>query len=292
MRGCLRKLGIILGVLVVAAVVVGVVFWLNWKRGNELSDQAQDAYRDGNPSEALTSYQELLTVFGLSDREESRARDRIDELQDYLKAANLHENAQVDQAIAAYETFMDEHCPEWKSDNLYCTWTLTAIPAVMMDWAHTLEKLDDYQEFEDRCESVLEDHPDIFDDQQAKATMAQIYSDWADLLRQDESYSAAIEKYMIVLSKYADTPAEELARRTLEETRAEHIIWLEENPAVPMAEFPEEVSRDSEGLWSWTTVFKETGGKVGYTVSGSGWIEDAEGGRYGPWGTTLDRGSV
>jgi hypothetical protein len=295
----------------------------------------------------------------LSDSEESDAHEKIDELQDYLKAASFLEKDQMDQAITAYGTFIDEHCPEWRFDNLYCSLgreklaivmsghaqklhqkgeyveaidlylsslnletpsdaecppkstqegkacheadtamehshsnALAAIPVVMMDWANTLKQLGDYQEFEDKCESILEGHPGIFNDQQSKATMAQIYSDWASLLRQDESYAAAIDKYTTILSRFADTPNGELAITAIEEIQAEYLIWLDENPAVPVAEFPQEVSRDSDERWSWTIVFKETGGKVGYTVSGSGWIEDAEGDRYGPWGSTLDRGSV
>jgi tetratricopeptide (TPR) repeat protein len=361
MRGCLKILGITMGVLVLIFAVIGVVFWLNWKRGNELSDQAQEAYRNGNPAEALTLYQELLTIFSLSDREEDDAHDKIEELEDYLHAVNLQDNGQLTEAITAYQTFIDEQFSEWTLDYLYCSFArkslamlmtqqaqqlhqmgdhpeaieaylsslsletlgdeecpsestrdgrgracheadaaieqshataLASIPVVILDWAETLEKIEDYQKFGDKCESFLEGHPDIFDDQQIRVTMGQVYTDWAGLLKQDESYAEAIEKYMIVLSRYSDTPSGEVARAALEETQAEQAAWLSENPAVPVLEFPQEISRDDEDRWSWTTFFKETGGKVGYTLSGTGWIENASGHRYGPWGDFVDRGSV
>ncbi len=359
MRGCLRKLGIILGVIVVAIAVIGIVFWLNWKRGRDLTEQAWRAYYDGKPTEALAFYQELLTISGLTERQEDDAHNRVDELEAYLNASSMYENDRLDQAIDAYQTFMEEYCPEHRIDNLYCSnarknlaiaipghaqelhrngeyteavriylsalnletlgdaecppigvddgracheaetaieqchsKTLTAIPTVMMDWASALQELSDYQEFEEMCEIVLEDYPNILDEYQSKVSMAQFYSDWAGLLRQDESYAAAIEKYEIVLNSYAATPSGGLAQSAIEETRAEYIAWLEANPAIPLVEYPEEISRDSEGRWSWTTVFKETGGKVGYTVIGSGWIEDTEGDQYGPLGSSLDRGPV
>jgi tetratricopeptide (TPR) repeat protein len=361
MRGCLKILGITVGVLVLIFAVVGIVFWLNWKRGNELSDQAQDAYRNGNPAEALAYYQEFLTIKGLTDREEDDAHDKIEELEDYLNAVNLQENGQLTEAITAYRTFIDEHFRDWTLDYLYCslarkelanlipehaqqlhrkgdypeaievylsslslepigdeecpsesTWddrgkacheadtaieqshetALASIQAVIFDWTETLGALEDYQNFDDEIRDLLTNHPETLVDQQVKVAIAEVYSDWAALLREGESYALAIEKYQLILSRYRNTPAGEVAHAALEETRVEQATWLSENPAVPVLEFPQEVSRDDEDRWSWTTVFKETGGKVGYTLSGTGWIESAEGHRYGPWGDFVDRGSV
>jgi tetratricopeptide (TPR) repeat protein len=361
MRGCLKILGITVGVLVLIFAVFGVVFWLNWKRGNELSDQARDAYRNGNPAEALAFYQELLTIFSLTDREEDDAHDKIEELEDYLNAVDTQENGQLTEAITAYQTFIDEHFSDWTLDYLYCslarkslamlmtqqaqqlhqkgdyseaievylsslsleplgdeecpsesTWdergracheadaaveqshstAIASIPTVILDWTKTLEALEDYQSFDGKIINIRTNHPEILIEQHVKASIAQAYSDWAGLLRKEGSYAAAIENYLFILSRYSETPAGEVASAALEETRAEQSIWFMENPAIPVLEFPQEISRDAEDRWSWTTVFKETGGVVGYALSGTGWIESAEGHRYGPWGDFVDRGTV
>lgn len=64
--------------------------------------------------------------------------------------------------------------------------------------------------------------------------------------------------------------------------------FLKANRAVVVAEFPKVVYSSSR--WSWVTVFKETGGKVGFRVSGSGWVVDKKGDRYGPSGGSISRG--
>lgn len=122
--------------------------------------------------------------------------------------------------------------------------------------------------------------------------MAEVHAEWAAQLRAAEDYEGAIEKYQIILRDYLDTPSAAQAEKAMAKTHEELAAWRAKNPAVPVAEFPKEVSRDSEGRWSWTVVFKETGGKVGYALNGSGWIVDTKGRRSGPWGTTSERGSV
>lgn len=114
MRGCLRKLGIVLGVLVVLAALLALAFWLLWRRGNQLSRQAWDAYSEGDPVKALASYQEYLKVWGLDEREVQYAQDKVDELEAYLYASRLQQDGQVDEAIAAYTAFLDEH-HAWKA---------------------------------------------------------------------------------------------------------------------------------------------------------------------------------
>lgn len=326
MRGCLRKLGILLGVLIVLAGVIALAFWLNWRRGNQLSRQASDAYREGNPAEALASYQEYLKVWGLDERLVRYAQDKVDELEGYLNASGLQQNGQVDEAIAAYAAFLDEHyawragitpqrTPYYslaasalaslkpqqaqqyhesgdfaKATEVYVSMlalgalagdecsqfssraatmqrlcqeaeaaikesratALVAIPTVMLDWAQALKQGGSYLEFVNRCESILEEHPEI--------------------LR-------------------ASTGA--LAQAALDEAHAELPAWLAENPAVPALDFADEVERDYEGVWVLATRFGEIGDKVGYTLSGSGWIIDAQGEKWQTWGLMeIRRGPV
>ena len=77
-----------------------------------------------------------------------------------------------------------------------------------------------------------------------------------------------LEEYPAVLR----TPTGGLAQSALYEARAELPAWLAENPAVPVLDYADEVKRDDEGVWVLTTRFREVGDKVGYTLSGSGWI--------------------
>lgn len=66
--------------------------------------------------------------------------------------------------------------------------------------------------------------------------------------------------------------------------------------AVPVIEYPEELMgylSSGRVKWSWTTRFKETGGSVGYTVTGEGYISDYEGHRWYPvGGGYIQRGTV
>jgi len=453
MRGCMRKLGILLGILTTIVVVVGVAIWAYWYRGEHLSQQAWDEYYEGRPVEALELYrtirQQYPSSIWLFEDIARHARYQAPELEDYLHAVSLQDSGQVDEAIAAYESFLDEHYqgglttnlylslvrealanlkieqaqtfqdngeyaqaievyqsllaletlggPHCKSEDPWDEWGIAcqqadiateeghaqaqaAIPVVFLEWAGMLEQQGSYDEYIEKFQIVLQEYPDIFDKDQAQATLvdiygkwaiqlreaedyesavekyqavlkeypntlekepaeailaelygewatqqrevgnyeeaiekyqtilseypdtstgeraettlAELYSEWAIRLRETEDYEEAIEKYQIILGEYPDTPTAAQAEAAMAEANEELAAWREETPAVPVAEFPKEIKRDSDGRWSWTTVFKEMGGKVGYSLSGEGWIVDAEGGRYGPWGTTSERGSV
>jgi tetratricopeptide (TPR) repeat protein len=362
MRGCLKKIGIFTGVLTLLAGVFALIFWLNWKRERQLTEQARDAYYDGNAVEALANYQQLMDRYSLNEAQTREARDRIEELELYLDAASFQEEGQTDGAVAAYEEYLDEYFNlEWRgnvygyrarealailksqqaqnlheqgnfsevvsvymsllgiemfeSDGcmLHATWDLEetacqvaeaaikqnqlsakeSIPALLVEWTEAVSQQGNYQEFADHCEQLFLENPEMLSNQELKNSVAQVYDDWAVFLRQAESYKAAIEVYETILRSYSETPTGELAQAALDDTRAELDTWLQENPAVPVAEFSPEMDRDFEDVWVLTTVFKETGGKVGYELSGSGWIIDAEGQRWGRWGLSrIGRGPV
>jgi tetratricopeptide (TPR) repeat protein len=362
MRGCLRKLGIFIGVLTVLAAVFALVFWLNWERKTQLTEQASNAYKNGNAVEALAYYQKLMDRYSLTERTARKARDRADELELYLDAASLQEEGQTEGAIAAYEKYLDEHFNlEWRGNiygyrareafailkpqqaqklhehgdyaeavgvymslleiemleidgcNLYAILEETAcqdaeaaieqnqlaaqeaIPALILEWTDAIEQQGNYQEFADHCERILLENPEMLSNKELKRRIAQVYNDWAVSLRQAESYNAAIEVYETILRGYSETPTGQLAKAALGDTRAELDILLQENPAIPVVEFSEELSRDDEDVWVLTTVFKEIGGKVGYELSGSGWIIDADGQYYGTGitlGFSVSRGPV
>ena len=75
------------------------------------------------------------------------------------------------------------------------------------------------------------------------------------------------------------------------EKAKERIEFLKSNLAVPQIIFPAELNPDYNYHWSWSVVFKETGGKIGYRVSGSGYVVTTNGDQYGPNGSSMDRGT-
>lgn len=384
MRGCMRKLGILVGVLCTIIVIVGAAIGAYWYRGERLDEEAWTAYYRGRPAEALDLYRTIVRQYPsywwiLGDFAHQAPR-MVRELEDYLHAASLKESGLADEAMAAYESFLDrqdwgeyaslareslahlklERAQGLRDDGEYAQaiddyWSVldlepmssaaveesqaqatAAISPIFLEWAGVLEQQGDYAEFTIKCGTALAQYPGSMEEEQARVILAQVYGEWAAQLRkaagyeeaivkyqiilreypdtptgvyatailaelynelaiqlrEAEDYQEAIEKYQTILREYPDTPTAAQADAALATTREELAAWREETPAIPVAEFPKEVERDSDGQWSWTTVFAEIGGKVGYTLSGEGWIADAEGDRYGPWGLTSKRGSV
>jgi hypothetical protein len=71
------------------------------------------------------------------------------------------------------------------------------------------------------------------------------------------------------------------------------LTWMKANPATPKIDFPKEiVGQGSPPRFSWVTRFSEGSGKVGYSVSGSGWVIDLKGGKWGPSGHKGNRGTI
>lgn len=76
------------------------------------------------------------------------------------------------------------------------------------------------------------------------------------------------------------------------EKAQQRLAWLKANPAVPTVDFPAELL-GPDFRWEWNTVFKESGKKCGYQVSGSGSIETVKGNRYvSSYGGSIDRGTI
>ncbi len=70
----------------------------------------------------------------------------------------------------------------------------------------------------------------------------------------------------------------------------QRIAFLKANPAVPSIHFPAQVVADYH--WEWDTAFKETGGKTGFKVRGSGYIVASNGDRWGTGGHSISRNEV
>lgn len=74
---------------------------------------------------------------------------------------------------------------------------------------------------------------------------------------------------------------------------------MKANKAVVEIEYPKVLeqrnspySNVSSPFWGWDTIFKEKSGKMGFKVSGSGYIKEPRGGRWGTWGGNIGRGLV
>lgn len=456
MRGCIKKLALFAAILTAIVMLVAVTTWVYWYRGEQISDQAWNAYYEGKPAEALASYRTIkkqYPSFSFFEDIVLNSYYKVPELEDYLQAISLQDSGKVNESIVAYESFLEKHHPNYHNGNLSINLYLSlarenlatlklvqaqafrgneeyanaigvyqsvlelrfhggdncvpqdqrdiwgaacrqaddviedsqagaqaAIPEVFIEWDRALAQEKDYEEYikkyqailrihrnlinntqaqvtldriyrewadhlremedcEGRIETyqstmqgypdrlsrnqakailaemyyewatqlrkmrdykgaigkyeiVVEEYPDSPSGLQAKATMAEIYSEWAIQLREAEEYEKAIEKYQIILREYPSTSSAAQAETAMAETYDELAIWQEENPAIPVADFPKEVNRDSDGRWSWTIVFGEKGGTVGYSLSGEGWIVDTKGARYGSWGSIIDRGSL
>ncbi len=71
------------------------------------------------------------------------------------------------------------------------------------------------------------------------------------------------------------------------------IAWMKSNPAIPKISYPKKIIASGyNSTFSWVTKFSEKSGRAGYYVSGSGWVIDSKGNKYGPNGYKGSRGKV
>jgi len=87
-------------------------------------------------------------------------------------------------------------------------------------------------------------------------------------LASKEDWHSSYEKYLRLCATCAN--AERVQQR---------LAFLKANPAVPIVDFPKELTGGGY-RWEWNTTFKETGGKTGYKVDGYGSSRTAEGDMY------------
>jgi len=255
----MRKLGILLGIVAAILVLVGGAYWAYWYRGKSLCDRARDTYYEGNPVEALalcrTIGEQYRSRWGFFGHFALDARYKVPELEDYLQAVRLQDGGRVDEAVAAYESFLDEHHDggNWGwSNNLYlllvrkavanlkveqaqalqssgeyaraidvyrsllkletlggercrsqpgdkwgtACWEAdvateeghaqarAAVPLVFLEWARVLDQQGNHEEYVQKYQVVLQEHPDMLDVAQAQSTLIEVYGKWAAQLRQ------------------------------------------------------------------------------------------------------------
>ncbi len=273
-------------------------------------EYGQSLYNNGKYAESIEVYQSILAMemikspdlepMGPSDKWGLAYQQAEKAVEDghtqaeatipviFLKWANVLEKkgdyeGAIDKyhiVLKDYPTILDREKTEEKMTELY------------NEWAYQLREAKDYEGAIEKYKVILSERTNTPIVIQAKENLAEIYSEWAVHLREEEDHEGAIEKYKIILSEYNDTLTAVDAETAMAETYKELTTWKEGTRAVPVIEFAEEVSRNDEDRWVLITTFNETGGKIGYTLSGEGWIVDVEGNKYGPWGTIINRGIV
>jgi len=148
----------------------------------------------------------------------------------------------------------------------------------MFEWAQRVGTVESYEKY-------LEYYPEGAHLKDAQAAMDPALFKKA----QEEDWYSAYEKYIEKFPNGADVPKAK-----------ERIEWLKANKAVVEIDYPGELeqtsspySNVSSPFWAWDTVFKETGGKVGFRLSGSGYILDPKGGRWvSEYGNCISRGEI
>jgi hypothetical protein len=235
----------------------------------------------------------------------------------YLNAASLQEEGQAEEAIAAYETYLDEHFT-WVTSHLYRSLTREALAILKPELAHQLHENGDYSEAIDvylsslavevlgsaECTPVGSRGIQVTACQEADNAIQQSHAmahtaiptvllDWAEAEGQQRNYKAFADQCESILVDYPEMHSALAVVCESNELNVGLATWMKENPAVPVVEFSDELSRDYKDAWVLTILFKEIGGKVGYELSGSGGIIDADGNYYIEWGlTSVRRGHV
>ncbi len=271
---------------------------------------AQDLYHNKKYSESIEVYQSILEMemlkspdlepidpsdkWGIAYQE---AEDAVEEAHAqaeatvpgiFLEWINVLENKKdYEGAIEKYHIVLEEY-----PDILNREYAEEKIAALYDKWATQLRGDKKYEEATEKFKIILSNYPNATVGIQVKEKLAEIYSIWATQLRDNENYEEAIKKYEIILSEYGDTTIAQEIEEALAETQNEFDVWKEETRAIPVIEFNSEVSRNEKDSWILVTTLKETGGKIGYTLSGKGWIVDVEGNKYGTWGFLINRGMV
>jgi hypothetical protein len=110
---------------------------------------------------------------------------------------------------------------------------------------------------------------------------------------EDPNMEATCPEQISINEEAAEQPIEEeTIIESVTTTNTEEEI-TEDLIAIPVIEYNVEVTRNSENKWLWRTLFRETGGKIGYTLKGKGYIVDADGNRWATEGQLkIDRGQI
>jgi len=186
---------------------------------------------------------------------------KADEIKQHLDAlvfAKLNDN----ETFSVFERYL-ELCFEDR-DNL-----ITRMEPFMFDWAKKVNTIEAYEKY-------LFRYPEGSHVPEVQAFLEPLLFKKAEQDNWHSSYEAYLEKF-------PNGANAEKAKKQLE--------WLRSNTAVVEIDYPKVIEQPG-GRWSWVTKFRETGGKIGFKISGSGYICDASGGRWGTYGSYIGRNEI
>lgn len=143
-------------------------------------------------------------------------------------------------------------CPKNKAS------LLSRMEPLMFDWAKRVNTIESYEKY-------IKEYPEGPSFDQARRLLGPLLFKKA----QDDDWYSSYEDY---IKKCPNGANIQKAKKRIE--------WLKSSKAVVEVDYPR-VLEQPGGRWSWTTKFKETGGKIGYKVTGSGYIYDSEGDKWG-----------
>lgn len=250
MRGCLRKLGIALGILCLIVVLVGTATWLYYERGERMLGQARAAYHAGRPQEALalhrTFAQQYPASFPLFESFARSTGSQVIELEDYVRAAELQESGRRDEAIVAYESFLEAHYPRWDPlwpGTVYVSLARRALAELWLERAMALHEAGEYSQAVQSYISVLALRtiggescksigvPDMQHDTcqeadaateeghaRAREAIPTVYLHWAAALGGGEECGAYVESYRGVRQAHPDLFTQSEVREAVAQT--------------------------------------------------------------------------
>jgi hypothetical protein len=144
---------------------------------------------------------------------------------------------------------------------------LARMEPLMFEWAKRVNTVESYQKY-------LVRYPDGAHLKEVQTSMDPVLFKKA----KEEDWYATYEDY---IKKCPNGQSVQKAR--------DRIAYLKANKAIVEIEYPKVLEQRkspywnvSSPFWSWDTVFREKGGKVGFKVKGSGYILDPRGGRWDP----------
>lgn len=227
-------------------------------------------------------------------------------------AEDLHSKMNYEEAIKVYQSFnemksleetgfkVEEPIDQWEKAVLEVTDSIEGarlkaenlVPGIYLEWVNSLKNNKAYEEAINKLKLILSGYPAVVKDLKIEDKIAEIYYEWANQLRNNEKYNEAIDKYRIILNQYSKATIAQEIELALAETQNEFKTWKEETEAILVIDYNSELTRNDEDKWIIVTTFKETGGKIGYTLKGEGWIVDIEGREFGPYGSICNRGEV
>ena len=168
----------------------------------------------------------------------------------------------------------------------------TIIPDIYLEWIKSLVSNKEYEKALELLETFYYTLP-LVPDFKIEDKYAEIYKSWADQLSNKEEYRKAIEMYEMILLDYPTAKNIQEVEYAIAKTQEDYDVFKKDFKAIAVIEFKTEITRNQENEWQLETVFKETGDKIGYTISGNGLIVDTKGNEWIVEGKTLiNRGEV